>query len=69
MASIIHPQSQMPLLSGKGLEFQNIYPLTLLVLSLDSLGDRNLCDSTADPDLVSYFEHLEGKVVGHPFSS
>lgn len=26
-------------------------------------------DSTADPDLVSYFEHLEAKAVGHPFSS
>ena len=65
---ISHPHSLMPLPSGKGLEFHNISPLTLLALRRDSLGERSLCDSTADPDLVNYFQHLEETVVGHPLS-
>lgn len=68
MAGISHPHCLMPLPSGKGLEFHNISPLTLLALRLDSLGERSLCDSTADPDLVNYFQHLEETVVGHPLS-
>lgn len=69
VATISHPQSLMPLPLGKGLEFHNTYLLTLLALRFGSLGERSFCDSTADPDLVSYFEHLEETVVGHPFSS
>lgn len=42
MASVSHPHSLMPLPLGKGLEFQNISPLTLLALRHDPLGEKSL---------------------------
>lgn len=45
-----------------------ISPLTLLARRPDFLGERSLCVSRVDPDLVGYFQHLEEMVVGHPLS-
>ena len=68
MADVSHPHSLLLFLSGKGLEFHIISPLTQLAPRPDFLEERSLCVSRVDPDLVDYFQHLEEMVVGHPLS-